>query len=248
MRRPTRALASLLCIPITAATLAAQDGPDRRPTRFDLGIHAGGGYQTAWFTTRDGEGETGWGLGLVPFVGASATYWMSPSLGLRAHGAYVASSFPESELQEFSDWVANNWIYDLNLVYRPFFRSGTTRLATSAYVFVGGGGYTFNAGESRATPCLPVPTWVVHEVCVPHEGSYGTVGQGVLGVGLEPLRIGDRTALFSELGVHAFDSPAHVTERPAAETDAEDAFTVMPRLTVGLRLSLGERLPVPDSP
>ena len=100
------------------AAVAAQDTMGRRASLFDLGIYAGGAYHTDWFTTPDNVGgDEGWGPGFAPAFGATATYWASPSFGVRLHGTYMPSNFaPEG----FNEDKVNTWLIDLDLATRSF--------------------------------------------------------------------------------------------------------------------------------
>ncbi len=125
-RLASSALAAALVVAGAAGSAAAQDDMmGRRASLFDLGIYGGGAFSTDWFEI----GEEGFAPGVAPIFGAQATYWLSPQFGLRLNGAYMPSNLPEPGDDNFfgednnDNYVQNNYFYDLNLVYRPFFWS-----------------------------------------------------------------------------------------------------------------------------
>lgn len=229
MHRTARLLALALGT-LTAAPLASQDMMGRRASQFDLGIYAGGAYMTDWFDTPDAEGDVGWGPGLGSIFGATGTYWVSPTFGIRLHGAYNPSTLPESDGVEFDNLDVNNYTYDLDLVYRPWLHAHAGDWMGSTYVFLGAGGHTTNVAGSDG--CVAVPVWVITGVCVPRDGGWGSTGQVALGAGADFSQLRENVGVFTELGVHIFDSPAHVYADVA-----KDRMVIMPRLVVGLKWS-----------
>ncbi|HEX2188011.1 MAG TPA: hypothetical protein VHG51_03885, partial [Longimicrobiaceae bacterium] len=107
----------------SATQVQAQDMMMRRASLFDLGIYAGGAWTSSWFEI----GDEGYQVGLSPVFGAHATYWASPSFGVRLNGTYMPAGLPQGDTDldtgDESDWAMNNWFYDLNLVFRPWFTS-----------------------------------------------------------------------------------------------------------------------------
>jgi hypothetical protein len=249
-RLATSALAAAALAVGTVGEVQGQDMMGRRASQFDLGIYGGGAYTTDWFTTPDQGGEEeGWTPGFSSIFGALANFWFTPSLGLRLHGAYMPQKLPQAEGFESDALVTNSYLYDLNLVFRPFF-SQAEGIMPSVYFFLGGGGYTADIGDFM-TPgvaddeirCIPAAVWLRNGVCVSTHRDYATVGQGTVGVGADFFPFGPVT-LFGELAVHGYDSPAHVTENGAGE----DKFTFTPRAVLGLKALFGDILPPPPPP
>jgi hypothetical protein len=223
---------------VSLASPAPAQDPDPRGGQLDLGIYVGGAYESDWFTTPTMDGDEGWGVGPVPVIGLTATYWLRPTLGVRLHGAYAPSSLPQASGFELgSSWAVNNWLYDLDVLYRPWASSGESLWQGSGYFFLGAGVYTTDpSGSADEDPCLPLGAWVANGVCVPGDGGYGSVAQGVLGGGADFARVGRRGTLFAELAIHFFDSPVH-TAAPAGDAPGgDDSFTVMPRLVLGAKV------------
>ncbi|HEX8693767.1 MAG TPA: hypothetical protein VF746_15200, partial [Longimicrobium sp.] len=251
MRRlATSALAAALVVAGAAGNAVAQDDMvGRRASLFDLGIYAGGAWTSDWFTTPEqGDEEEGWAVGFGPIFGAQATYWLSPTFGIRLNGAYMPTNLPEAE--DFfpedvnDDYVQNNWFYDLDLVWRPLFWSNGGFLG-SLYLFAGGGGLTTNiAGETPYPGCQAVPVWIANGVCLSDHPKLATVGQGVLGLGVDAFSFGPSIGVFLEGAVHGYDSPAHVAE----QGPGEDKFAFTPRLVLGLKFMFGDILPPPPPP
>ncbi|HYW06179.1 MAG TPA: hypothetical protein VE913_04430, partial [Longimicrobium sp.] len=194
----------------------------RRASLFDLGVYGGGSYTTDWFTTPEqGGDEEGWAPGYAPIFGAVANFWFSPTLGVRAHGGYMPQVLPETEAFDEENRVVNSYLYDLDLVFRPFFFSSENGLMQSVYFFLGGGGYTADIADQAITrgfddsdgiACARRPAWVRAGVCVSNSPEYSTTGMGVIGAGLDLFPIGGSLALFGEAAVHGYDSPAHVND------------------------------------
>ncbi|HLL47831.1 MAG TPA: hypothetical protein VK399_14055, partial [Longimicrobiaceae bacterium] len=115
----TSALVAAAALAGTGVDADAQVGG---PTVFDLGIYAGGSWTSSWFEI----GDEGYQVGFGPIFGATATYWATPGFGVRLHGAYFPTQLPQGDsnagFEDGSDeYVMNNWLYDLNLVFRPAF-------------------------------------------------------------------------------------------------------------------------------
>src|SRR4051812_5928648 len=90
-RLATSALAAALLVSGSARVVHAQDMTVRTAPQFDIGIFAGGAYTTAWFSI----GGDGYKIGVTPVFGAEATYWLSPTFGLRLDGKYMPTHIPE---------------------------------------------------------------------------------------------------------------------------------------------------------
>ena len=238
-----RLLTTLLAAALVAGTggqAQAQDMMGRRASAFDLGIYGGGAWSTDWFEI----GEDGFAPELSPIFGATAAFFFTPTIGLRLHGAYMPQHLPENEdagIDFDAGWIVNSWLYDLDLVFRPWVaQEDASAWMASTYFFLGGGGYTANiAGESVYPGCTQIQ-FVVNGVCVSDRPSLATTGQGVVGFGVDMFPIGSSLALFLEGAVHGYDSPAHVVENAQ---NAEDKITFTPRLVLGLKAMFGNLIP-----
>jgi hypothetical protein len=238
MRRAlTSAFAAALVALGAAGHAQAQDLVVRTAPQFDIGIFAGGAYTTDWFSIAD----EGYKPGLSPVFGAEATFWLSPTFGLRLDGKYLPSHMPQRET-ESDRWLENVWTYDLDLVWRPMFWSGTGFMS-SMYVFVGGGGLT--ADPPGSGECLGIAQFAANGVCVSGNAKHGTVGQGVAGLGFDVFPLMSGLGVFLEAGVHGYDSPSHVAENAQ---NAEDKFTFTPYAVLGLKLGFGNIIPPPPPP
>ncbi len=247
-RLASSAVAAALLVAGTAGSVQAQDMYTRRASQFDLGIYGGGAYTTDWFTTPEQGGEEeGWAPGFSGIAGAIAQFWFTPSLGLRLHGAYLPQNLPEAEGFDSDKLVTNSYLYDLDLVFRPFF-SQAPGFMPSVYFFLGGGGYTADIGDfmtpgvddSDAIACIPQARWAASGVCVSTSPEFASTGMGVVGVGADFFPLGP-VSLFGELAVHGYDSPAHVRQNGPGE----DKFTFTPRAVLGLKAMFGDILPPP---
>jgi hypothetical protein len=235
---------------VGATQVQAQDDMvSRRASLFDLGIYAGGSWTTSWFEI----GDEGYQVGYGPIFGAAATYWASPSFGVRLHGAYFPTQLPQADsdagFEDGSDeYEVNNWLYDLDLVFRPFFFSAGSPLMSSVYFFLGGGGLTTNiAGNPTPPGGVGYPCVAAYRpagVCLSQDPEYASVGQGVLGAGIDLFPISSGLGIFGELAVHGYDSPAHVYNEQAAQ----DKFAFTPRASIGLKFMFGDILPPPPAP
>ena len=263
-----------------ALLLAAADGAKAQETmdggggwragRFDLGIYAGGTLSSRWFEShtvtldgtptgmRNDDGEN-YSPGFAPAFGAFATYWLSPSIGLRAHGNYTPMRLPFTGDGLFGTgatnrhrYLMNTWFYDLDLMLRPFvMRDGMLR---SMYLWVGGGGYTVDLVGEDVAACEG--SLASLGACLSFDPKQATVGQGTAGVGLDLLGVGP-LQLFTELGVHVYDSPVHVGDewfgpvtglKGTSVRVADDATAVTGRLVLGLKMVFGDIIPRPVMP
>ena len=114
----TTALAGAIVAAGTAGEAQAQDDMmmGRRASAFDLGIYGGGAWTSDWFDIDD----EGFSPGVSPIFGATAAFFFTPTIGLRLHGAYMPQHLPEGDADLGDDWVVNSWLYDLDLVFRPW--------------------------------------------------------------------------------------------------------------------------------
>jgi len=250
MRKILSVAAVAAGLAVGATQVQAQDDMmGRRASLFDLGIYAGGSWTTSWFEI----GDEGYQVGFGPIFGATATYWATPGFGVRLHGAYFPTQLPQGDSNAgFEDgndeYVMNNWLYDLDLVFRPFFFSAGSPLMSSMYFFLGGGGLTTNIAGNPAPPggvgypC--VAAYRAAGVCLSQDPEYASVGQGVLGLGVDLFPISAGLGIFGELAVHGYDSPAHVYN----ENTAQDKFAFTPRASLGLKFMFGDILPPPPAP
>jgi hypothetical protein len=223
----------------------------RRASAFEFGIYGGGAYTTSWFTTpgtaTSGDEDIDWAPGLSPIFGATAAFFFTPSLGLRLHGAYMPQQLPQEEgIFEREGYLVNGYLYDLDLVFRPWIATGNGWMADT-YFFLGGGGATTNiAGEAPSPGCAAVANWRVNGICMSVNPTLSTTGQGVIGVGstFMPLM---GLGLFGELAVHGYDSPAHGPD-DNSPLRGEDKFTFTPRLVLGLKAMFGNLIAPPPAP
>ncbi|HEX6369504.1 MAG TPA: hypothetical protein VF006_11270, partial [Longimicrobium sp.] len=119
-----RLLTTLLAAALVAGTggeaRAQDDMMGRRASAFDLGIYGGGAWTTDWFEI----GDDGFAPELSSIFGATAAFFFTPTIGLRLHGAYMPQEYPGNDDAglDFSDYglVVNSWLYDLDLVFRPW--------------------------------------------------------------------------------------------------------------------------------
>jgi hypothetical protein len=215
----------------------------RRASAFDLGVYAGGAYTTDWFEI----GDEGYSPELSGIFGATAAFFFTPTLGLRLHGAYMPQEYPGGENFE-PDYglVTNSYLYDLDLVFRPWVASETAgNLMASTYFFLGGGGYTANIAGDGPYPGCTEGLFRANGVCVSNMPKLSTTGMGVVGLGADLFPVGSALALFVEGAVHGYDSPAHVNENAQ---NATDRITFTPRLVLGLKAMFGNLIPPPPPP
>lgn len=240
--------AGVLLAALAAGGAEAQGPAARRSGRFDVAAYAGGAYSTRWFSFPGAGGEeTSYGVGYAPVFGVTGTAWIVPSLGVRAHAAFMPSNLPDSDADEFEDetFGVSTWLYDLSLAYRPFIhRADVSSWLASTYVFAGGGGVTTNVagpgaplpgGGTDCAPQYPAPTGV----CLPVDPGPASVGAGTFGVGVDAYPMSRRVSLFGEVAAHGYDSPAHVAEGGTGS----DAFAWTGRIVGGVRVKLGMAAP-----
>ncbi|HEX6750008.1 MAG TPA: hypothetical protein VF092_22130, partial [Longimicrobium sp.] len=107
MRRlATSALAAALVVAGAAGQAQAQDMTARTAPLFDIGIFGGGAWTSAWFDI----GDNGFAPGVSPVFGAEATYWLSPTFGIRLDGKYLPQRLPQNDdVPGGSRWLGNTW-------------------------------------------------------------------------------------------------------------------------------------------
>jgi hypothetical protein len=265
MRRLWSAFAAAALLLAAADGARAQETMDGgggwRAGRFDLGVYAGGTLSSRWFEShtvtldgtptgaRNDDGEN-YSPGFAPAFGAFATYWLSPSVGLRAHGNYTPMRLPFTGDGLFGTgatdrhrYLMNTWFYDLDLMLRPFAMRGG--MLQSMYLWVGGGGYTVDLAGEDVAACEGSLNAL--GACLSFDPNQATVGQGTAGLGLDLFGVGP-LQLFTELGVHVYDSPVHVGDdwfapvvglRGSSVRIADDATAVTGRLVLGLKMVFG---------
>ena len=206
---------------------------------FDLGAYGGGAWSTDWFKV----GDEGYGVGFSPIFGLTSTLWARPTFGVRLHGAYMPSKLPQAEDEiGGGGWPVNNWFYDMDLVFRPWFTSDPGFMG-GTYFFLGGGGLTTNVAGNPTPPggvgfpC--VSAYRPFGVCLSQDPEYASVGQGVVGAGFDLLPLASGVGLFGEVAVHGYDSPAHVFGN-----QAEDKFAFTPRAVLGVKFMFGSHTEV----
>lgn len=233
---------------LTAGTGSGAQAQMQSAPLFDLGVYGGLQYSTNWFENRAGEGYS---IGPGPIFGAAATFWTSPSFGVRLHGSYFPSGAPDADDDNVGEtnkdrYSLNNYFADLDLVFRPY--SGPfLGVFASPYFFVGGGALVTNvaddAGQDRPDRIDCVQEYVTRGVCLAYEPSYATVGQGVAGLGFDVLSLGG-LGIFGELAAHVYDSPVHDI------SGDQDKYAVTPRAVLGVKFGFGELMgaPAPVAP
>lgn len=264
----TAALAAALLAGSAGGVMGQEmGGGGYRAGRFDLGVYAGGSLTSKWFDSRtitldgtatgaDNGDSQGYAPGFGPAFGAFATFWLSPSFGIRAHGNYTPMRLPFASTGFFDTspdggpsgrgaYVMNTYFYDLDLVLRPFPWHGL-------YLFAGGGGYTTDLAGTDVPVCDG--NLRALGACLSFEPKQATVGQGTAGVGMDLFWLGRSLALFGELAAHVYDSPVHVGDdfvgpvtglQGSTVAIADDRTAVTGRAVLGLKLVLGDILPRP---
>lgn len=247
-----RILGTWLALALAAMTAARADaqeiGAPGHTGLVDIGIHTGGSYTSPWFTTPGADGADGWDPGYAPAIGAFAQIWVDPRFGVRVHGAYLPQNLPGQGGLDQSTRVANSYLYDVDLVVRPFVLSTPNTLLQTVYLFVGGGGYTADVGDFMAPgegSCIPHEAWAPAGVCVSTAADRSTTGMAVAGAGISLARVTNDVEAFGEIAAHAYDSPAHVAG------EGSDRLSWSPRAVIGVKAALGrrrDRAPKPVAP
>lgn len=246
MRRWVAPALAVLWAAAGAGEAMAQEESWHPAGRFDLGVYAGGTTSSPWFVARpDGAGERH-RIAYAPVFGAEATLWAAPRLGLRLHGAYSPSDLPDrdEDVVPNSSFTANHWLFDLDLVFRPWAaRTDLRAWLASTYLFLGGGGFTTDVAGDSPARCAPDAGFPASGVCVPTAPALGTTGMGVAGAGMDLYPMTSSIVLFGEAAVHVYDSPAHVSGAAA-----EDRLAFTGRVAGGVKLRLGRAAPLPLLP
>lgn len=240
--------ALLAAMSIATPAIAQDTTAVRRASAFDLGFYVGG----SWAGDVAGDALRGQLAPLSsPALGASATYWTDPRIGLRLNYGYFASPLLVPDTRPLlADYLGvqpetvDKHFYDLDLVFRPFVaRTDMATWLASTYLFLGGGGLTVNrsgasdpkcAEQGAALACEEVPT-------------VRTFGQGVLGGGVDLVPLSRNIGLFGEFSLRGYGSPFS-SDGPWAGAAASgpnwgnDRFALTPRLMAGVKLGLGDLL------
>ena len=264
----------------------------RRPSVLDFAVYAGAGITSRWYESRTfrveasaGSSEprltqVGWGeaykIGAAPMFGAHVTYWPLGGIGLRFNYTYMPSAAPEFSRGFFDllrlggEYPLNNHFYDLDIVLRFANLRLLSRVGANLYGFVGAGGLTTDLAGGNTEGCEPDA--LSRGACLPFSRGYATVGQWTIGVGGSILPLRNNLGVFTEFGLHGYDSPVHDFEPltggpddpPAGATvrGANDQFALTARVVVGLKILVGgairritappfptqTELPPPDTP
>jgi hypothetical protein len=116
---------------------------------------------------------------------------------------------------------------------RPFVgRAGASDWLASTYLWAGGGGLTTDvAGSGGCAAEYPAGSGV----CLPRDPGPATVGQAVVGAGVEMYPLYRGVTLFGEAALHGYRSPARVSRAAGAREGI--AFT--PMASGGVRFAIG---------
>lgn len=227
---------------LVAGTGSGAQAQDASASLFDLGLYGGVAYHYNWLEDLQAVGFTDDRLnpGFAPAMGAHATFWTNPSFGIRTNVTYSWIDMPENSVPD----GVNGWLYDLNLVFRPFYaRPNMSRLMSSFYVFVGGGGFTANPPGGDTPGCVQ-PYVALAGACLPLEADKATVGQGTAGLGWDVVSLSKNVGVFTEFAVNGYDSPFHTGQGWTGMPDNErDTFGWTGRMVAGLKFSFGELAP-----
>lgn len=254
----------LLTSAAVAAVLVAGAGSDaqaqemmmnRRASLFDLGLYAGYSWTSDWATSANFPNPT---IGDAPVFGATATFWANPFIGVRSHLAYIPSGFgPRSDnavvgfpgrgLRPVPDFFdsdgryVNNYLYDLNLVFRPLFAM-ENGILSSLYGFLGGGALTTNVAGNDGC----VFPYNLESACLPLDPRLATVGQGTAGLGFNVIAFPGLAGvgIFAEGAAHVYDSPMHFgpawTGNPRVPGAVDEDFVLTARGVAGLKFAFGD--------
>jgi hypothetical protein len=251
---------------------AGRADAQHRAGRWDVAAYAGGSVTSRWFESRtvtaqdgeliDNDDAESHRPGYGPMFGVQTTLWASPSLGFRLHGGYAALRAPSTfgifeNATERAFHTLNTYVYDLDVLYRPWIMADVDDRLSSVYFFAGGGGVTVDvAGDGGGASCEPGLRNA--GACLPYEREAATVGQGTAGAGMDLLRFTRDLALYGEAGVHVYDSPVHVGDEwlggPVMVRNggtvrvADDRTAVTTRLVLGVKWTGGDLMPTPPAP
>ena len=216
---------ALACAPVAGHAQQMTAGGFPASGQVSVGVYGGVGFNTPWFSTAGGDD---FGVGTAPMVGLTLTDWIAPSVGVRAHVAYMRTGFPEHGEVPGIDSKINNFLYDADLLLRPF-PSNPAPLPSSLYALIGVGAITSNTeGGTTADPaCVFAAAYLANGACVKDDAQ--TKVQGVLGVGADLAPLGSFGALFAEAAVHGHAAPVEVAG------GAKDKFVLTPRLSLGVK-------------
>jgi hypothetical protein len=236
---------------LVAGTGSGAQAQDASASLFDLALYGGIAYNYNWLDLEEANfapADAGDNLnpGFAPLLGASATFWTNPTFGIRTNVFYMDIDLPDGSAPE----SVNGWMYDLDLMIRPWIARGDiSNIMQSMYFFLGGGGFTANPpGEG---PGCVSPYWQ-DGACLALESDKSSVGQGTFGLGFDMMDLASNIGLFAELGAHVYDSPFHTGVGWTGNNLGEgmDTYGITPRLVAGLKFGFGELFPpvVPVAP
>ncbi|HEX5725802.1 MAG TPA: hypothetical protein VFX98_10085 [Longimicrobiaceae bacterium] len=202
----TLSRAASLALPLLALCLAAdaaraQDGPRLRRGAFDVSVAAGAAHTTDWYEADARDGSPGTG----PALALGVRYWILPQVGVRLGVGYFGGKL-ETPGQEHT---VHNVHYEAALAWRPLAGSDVPDPLRSAYVTVGGGAVTTSVSDAGESECTAgqLPQ---NAVCIPESSTEAVL---LAGAGLDLARFG-RAALFAEVSVRRYASPARVIVSP----------------------------------
>jgi hypothetical protein len=237
----TSAVAAAVFVAASGGEANAQD-MGRRMSLFDIGVYAGWSGTSKWANDANDRTVT---IGTSnPVFGLISNYWFTPRIGVRAHGGYIPASIGVKDVTDFpsffggsSERTVNVWLYDLNLVFRPWIETNPGLLG-GMYLFAGGGGLTANMAGDRD---LAVGNGVV----MSGSPTKSSVGQGNVGLGLDIISLTDNIGAFVEACVHGYSPPTWVNEATGA---SEPGLAYTGRVVAGLKLAFGNIAPLPPPP
>lgn len=231
----------------TAAAVAVGASEAEAQSRFDLGIYGGYTWNTPWYQIE--STDQSYGISASPIFGAQTTYWATPTFGVRLNGGFMPSRFPHNDDSPIvaEGYPLNNYLVDLDLMFRPFTAS-TGDLMSSVYLWLGGGTFfTDVAGDPTppaGTEYVCVPAYRPVGACLSYEPGYASVGQGTIGIGADLMALTSGIGLYGEIGAHGYDSPMHTRDDdnlPAGQ--ASDEFAITTRGVLGLKVGFGSFAP-----
>jgi hypothetical protein len=242
----------LLTFATATALVVGAGGEADAQARFDLGVYGGYTLNSPWFEHRD----MNYGIGPAPIFGLNTTFWTTPGFGLKFHGGYMPSRWPNRDGVPIAatGYPVNNYLLDLSAVFRPWMATGDTGLMSSMYLWLGGGAMVSNpAGNPTPAPGTDytcVPNYSPYGVCYSYQPGYATVGQGTVGLGFDVFPLGP-FGVFGEIGAHGYSAPLHAGTFPL-QGDPQDLFSVTGRGVLGLKVGFGDLappvVPIPPPP
>lgn len=232
--------------------------------RFELAVYGGGAVTGDWFNTKywvdgvevdpfeddfddDFDDRDGDGPGFTAAFGGSGTWYLTRTFGLRLHYSFMPSEMPRAFDVDVEDGhPLNIHAYDLNLAYRPW-AGGEDGFLASTYLFAGGGALTSDpagGGDDDFRDCAS--NLMEIGACLPLEGDFGTVGQGVIGTGFNLFALGP-IGVYTEFALRGYDSPVHTgypvvvpLQAGAVVPIADDSWAFTGSFVAGLVAGIGD--------